>query len=193
MNTWLRKLELLNRKTRKEEVAMRFTRMIMFSVVLIGVSAGVRHETHVSAPDRAWISSVLSYDAAICNKECAQCGQPGDWLHVVTDALPGEGEYSSPWHKCHDRHVGCFGAVHHCARDALAKGDRDTLIRLIQTMPADELLAVDATEPNILVNWKRQAVQILGCGGTVVASLAWTPTQASGLEALVAATSTTQP
>ena len=192
MSTWLRKLELLNRKARKKEVAMRFTRMIMFSVVLIGVLAGVRHETNVSAADRAWISSVLSYDAAICNKECTRCEPPRTLEHEVTEP-PGGSGHSGPVHECHDRHSNCTGGIHKCARDGLAKDDRDTLIRLIQTMPADELLAVDAAEPNILVNWKRQAVQILGCGGMVVASLAWTPSHALGLEALVATTSTIQP
>ena len=169
---------------------MRYPRIILFSVLLIGVLAGVRHETHAPAPDRAWISSVLSYDAALCNKECEDCDD--DWEHVVTDALPGDGEYSSPSHSCHDRHIGCDGGIHQCRRQALTKGDRDTLIRLVQTMPADELVAVDAAEPNILVNWERQAVQILGCGGTVVASLAWTPSQASGFDAL-AADALTQP
>lgn len=169
---------------------MRYRGMILFPVLLAGVSAGVRHETHGSVPDRAWISSVLSYDAVLCNKKCEQCGEPGGWDHEVTNAPSGEGKHSSPSHGCHARHIGCSGGTHKCARQALAKGDRDTLIRLIQTMSADELVAVDATEPNILVNWKRQAVQILGCGDTVVASLAWTPTQASEFDALDADWST---
>ncbi len=164
----------------------------MFLVVLVGVLAGVRHETHVSAPDRAWISSVLSYDAALCIYNCVQCG-PTVWHHEVTPAFPAEGEYSSPQHECEDTHVGCDGGTHKCVGHPLAKGDRDTLMRLIQAMPANELVSVDATEPNILINWKRQAVQILGCGGAVAASLAWTPTQASGFDALVAAGSATQP
>ena len=66
----------------------------------------------------------------------------------------------------------------------MARSDRDTLIRMIGTMPADELLAIGAAEPNLLINWKRQAVQILGCGGSIVASLGWTRTQSAGFDAL---------
>lgn len=67
----------------------------------------------------------------------------------------------------------------------MARSDRDTLIRMIEKMPADELLAIDAAEPNLLINWERHAVQILGCGGTVVAALGWTRTQSVGFDALV--------
>ena len=66
----------------------------------------------------------------------------------------------------------------------MATSDRDTLIRMIGEMPAEELLAVDAAETNLLINWKRKAVQILGCGGSVVASLGWTRTQSVGFDAL---------
>ncbi len=163
---------------------MRYSKIVLSPVFLIAALAGVGEhgsDPNVTNPTRAWIASVLSYDTSRCIKACNECPPPG-WEHEITLA-PGGGDHSGRTHPCEDFHSGCNSKYHECGVK-MARSDRDTLIRLIRMMPADELVAIDTAEPNLLVNWKRRAVQILGCSGTVVASLGWTPTQSVGFDAL---------
>ena len=151
------------------------------AAVIVGPSSvETGHDASTTVSTRDWIASVLSYDGSACSASCVACPPPG-WDHRAEFA-PGA-EFSGPTHECKDTHPGCDDPYHECGL-AMTRNERDILIRLVISMPATELMAIDVEEPNFQINWKRKAIQILGCGGTVVASLGWTPDQRSEFDTL---------
>ena len=57
----------------------------------------------------------------------------------------------------------------------------DRILEIIPEVPGQQLLAMDEAEPNLLLNLERQAIQVLGCEGLVVASVEMTPGQRADL------------
>ena len=86
----------------------------------------------------------------------------------------------------HDCYEGISCSPHDCPDHgktdlALAIQAVDGILELIPEIPGQQLLAMDEAEPNLLLNMERQAIQVLGCEGLVMASVEMTPGQMADL------------
>ena len=148
-------------------------------VALLFTFAGAAETTSPEAAAR--ISSFLSYDASDCNTNCeiAICrllGTPGHANALMDPDEDGndKGEiHSCAYPKSCDAHT-CGGPP---PGGGLASLDLTTVAGLIPELSSDELTAMHAEEPNLLLNLERNAVQVLGCQGLVLASVELTPSQ----------------
>ncbi len=62
------------------------------------------------------------------------------------------------WHSCDPRLT-------------LAPGELDIVVDLLSELPVEQIAALHETEPNVVFNRNRFSVQVLGCQGTVLASV----------------------
>jgi hypothetical protein len=140
--------------------------------------------SHYRAPDVATTLSTLR-ELMHCEYACevTPCGGTGHQLKWGelgnADQYRGGHEHPcfealdcSPYHDC---------PPHGNTDLALAIQAVDRILELIPEIPGQQLLAMDETEPNLLLNMERQAIQVLGCEGLVVASVEITPDQRADL------------
>lgn len=86
-------------------------------------------------------------------------------------------------------HLSCMDLfecrIHDCNPNfTLAPGELNVVVDMLATLPAKEIAALHEAEPNLTLNRGRSAVQVLGCQGTVLASVALGPSRVRALEAL---------
>ena len=93
--------------------------------------------------------------------------------------LSAENEHTGEVHGCATPDT-C--ASHKCAEQTtLAPDELNTVVELIPDLSLRALVALHDAEPNLLLNVERQAVQVLGCQGLVLASVELTPWQKTEL------------
>lgn len=140
--------------------------------------------SHYRTPDVATTLSTL-LEVMHCEYACevSPCGYTGHKLAWTplgnADQFLGMGE-----HDCYEG-ISC-SPVHDCPDHgktdlALTVQAMDRILEIIPEIPGQQLLAMDEAEPNLLLNVERQAIQVLGCEGLVVASVEMTPGQRAHL------------
>lgn len=129
------------------------------------------------------ISALLDYDASLCSLNCefSPCSSLGEGFH--TNRYHREGNDGGIWH------MSCWSGGcrmwHSCdPRLTLASSELNVVVDLLPELPAEDLVALHETEPNVTFNRDRLAVQVLGCQGTVLASVPLTSDQHRSLTAL---------
>lgn len=151
--------------------------LVVVSVLVGWIGFGHTSES-VPRAARA-ISALLDYDGSLCmtNCELSNC-EFGDHKNIV-HGLGNDGGLVHDtcwWGSCR---------LHDCNPNfTLAPSDLDAVVDLLSSLDAKQIMALHEVEPNLAVNPLRSAVQIFGCQGAVLASVALAPEQARQLEAL---------
>lgn len=149
--------------------------LIFFVPLAAGSGAS---ESPKNTPAAIRLSELLDFDTSACDGNCelSGCsqGQHQNFLRI------GEGNDAGEYHNqclagsCRGEppnHDACFAA------GGLTPEELEEMIDLIPQLSVGELVAMDTREANLLVNHRRQAAQILGCAGMVLASVELTPRQ----------------
>ena len=149
--------------------------LIFFVPLAAGSGAS---EPPKNTPAAIRLSELLDFDTSACDGNCelSGCsqGQHQNFLRI------GEGNDTGEYHsQCQagscrgepHNHDGCFAA------GGLTPEELEEMIDLIPQLSVGELVAMDTRETNLLVNHRRQAAQVLGCAGMVLASVELTPSQ----------------
>ncbi|MDE2876050.1 MAG: hypothetical protein OXU69_06445 [Gemmatimonadota bacterium] len=130
----------------------------------------------------AMISALLDYDTGDCTMKCMP--EACDDGHALWKGSQNEDNYGTGTHKCYER-ARCGKYVHpRCSPGGSGLSDLETVLELVSEMPVREVIAMHETEPNLFFHSTRQAVQVLGCGGLVVAMIELTASQKADLEAI---------
>ena len=155
------------------------SKLLCALIVFVPLAAGLgTSEPPRNAPAAIRLSELLDFDTSSCDGNCelSACsqGQHQNLLRI------GEGNDTGEYHsQCQSG--SCRGAPHHhdeCfAAGGLTPAELEEMIDLIPQLSVGELVAMDTREANLLVNHRRQAAQILGCAGMVLASVDLTPLQ----------------
>lgn len=146
--------------------------------------AGLRNTTDsASRPTRA-ISALLDYDGSLCATNC----EYGDCRWMSRDSH--KNELHPLGNDDGFRHSECWATGgcalwHSCdPQFTLAPSELDIVVDLLAELPAEQIVSLHETAPNVVVNVSRSAVQVLGCEGAVLASIALTADQERELSAL---------
>ena len=131
------------------------------------------------------VAELLDYEATPCTTNCELGGCP-DGKHNNESVIGGnDGGKQHSWCEL----GGCSGSGEHdhsCDRMAelVSPEVLNEMLELIPQIRTQQLVVMDREDPNLFVNRKRRAVQILGCQGLVLASVDLTTTQAAALDSL---------
>ena len=158
-------------------------------LLLVTTSLAVAGFAGINVPDNGSVAirvaQLLDYDAAGCNTNC-EMGGCKDATHNNASAVGGnDGGKEHNW--CEPG--GCSESGEHdhsCDRMAelVPPEALHELFELIPQIQTRQLLSMDREDPNLFVNRRRKAVQVLGCEGLVLASIDLTPPQAATLALL---------
>ena len=132
------------------------------------------------------VAALLDYEAATecefnCETEKCESG------HKLIESQYGNDddfEDMGAHSECY-AYVRCV--IHTCGvgeQTSLALTDLEAVRELLPTIPIERILALQSAESNLILHRERQTVQILGCGGLVLANVELTGNQKSTLEEL---------
>lgn len=163
---------------RRDSSVSAFAVLIATSVVLV-VFTGAGAPT----PDVATVvSALLDYDGSACNTTCTICTENPRRHMNTNDATPFAQHVGWTHELCQP--TGC--AFHNCVIGVtLAPEELDDVVRLLPSIPAVDLVAMDDSQPNLVLDMNRGAVQVLGCQGLALASVELTPVQRRDLASSV--------
>lgn len=145
---------------------------LLFTAMVAALIGWTDHRKTIGSESEAArvISAVLDYDGSFCalNCEFSPCTQYGQGFH--TNRFHMEGNDGGI------HHMSCWSGGcrmwHSCnPRLTLAPNDLDIVVDLLSELSAEEIVAIHDAEPNVTFNDRRLAVQVLGCQGTVLASV----------------------
>lgn len=127
-----------------------------------------------SKPQPAMIvSALLDYDGSACNTNC-ELGVCELKAHI--NYAHSGGNDTGRQHPCWDGSSSCF--EHACNPHlTLAPSELALATKLLPRISLQKLLAMHETEPNLNVSRQRSAIFVLGCQGSVLASVGFTDAQ----------------